>query len=564
MFNFKWFVRRCLVFSLMTVLVFTTVYVPAQSAFAASANVTIPTFKVTLNGKLIDNTLRKYPLIVYREITYVPMTWYDCRFLGLESNWNSKSGLTISKTGVTGGYYDDNVTSPNRASYSAQTASFAITVNGKSINNAAETYPLLIFRDITYFPLTWRFAVDEFGWQYAYTAAGGLVINSSAAESGSGNTSSSNTGNVPGSGSGSNSGNVPGSGGTGSPSGSGTGSAGQAAPDSKTLNIPIATRGDYIGACAVAGAYVYYEGAGGKIYSAPLTNLSASKVVYQLPKDTLQVDQYVQAGLRTQNERAWLYYHVGSATMGTNYMFRLKTDGVEDFSYFTYETADKLISIEQAGTWAQVGNLKIKSPSDTAFRQAGDRELTYSNTGVGSDPRLIGNTLYTFASKDMTTPRYLYAIDLLSGASTKLFEESIWANRFSIDGNNIYFIGEDGLARQMNLDGTNVKILSQQQARGIGAIGGEVYLFHDGNNTPLIRLSDGKIINQGQHPTEIRPVVSDIDKQTAYLWVSFDMIPGGYRTIILNSAGNVVYQSGDVKDRIVIGGNTLYYINSVN
>ena len=38
-----------------------------------------------------------------------------------------------------------------------------ITVNGKTINNDEEPYPLLVFRDVTYFPLTWRFAVDEFG-----------------------------------------------------------------------------------------------------------------------------------------------------------------------------------------------------------------------------------------------------------------------------------------------------------------------------------------------------------------------------------------------------------------
>ena len=41
---------------------------------------------------------------------------------------------------------------------------FQIQFNGKDIDNNSETYPLLVFRDITYFPLTWRFLVDSFGW----------------------------------------------------------------------------------------------------------------------------------------------------------------------------------------------------------------------------------------------------------------------------------------------------------------------------------------------------------------------------------------------------------------
>ena len=52
-------------------------------------------------------------------------------------------------------------------------------VNGKSINNSAEEYPLVTFRGVTYFPLTWRFAVDEFGWDYSFDPENGLVINSS-------------------------------------------------------------------------------------------------------------------------------------------------------------------------------------------------------------------------------------------------------------------------------------------------------------------------------------------------------------------------------------------------
>lgn len=35
-----------------------------------------------------------------------------------------------------------------------------------------------MFRDVTYFPLTWRFAVDEFGWMYSFDSKNGLNIYS--------------------------------------------------------------------------------------------------------------------------------------------------------------------------------------------------------------------------------------------------------------------------------------------------------------------------------------------------------------------------------------------------
>lgn len=35
-------------------------------------------------------------------------------------------------------------------------------VKSEFLDNSAEPYPLLNFRGVTYFPLTWRFAVEEF------------------------------------------------------------------------------------------------------------------------------------------------------------------------------------------------------------------------------------------------------------------------------------------------------------------------------------------------------------------------------------------------------------------
>jgi len=141
--------------------------------------ITIPSFKITLNGTPIDSSYREYPFIVYKGITYFPMTYSDCRYLGLETTWDILAGLGIANTGISGSYQEQGGNKKNSLSDFASICDFPVIVNGKAINNSKEEYPLLVFRNVTYFPLTWRFAVDEFGWAYSYSETTGLIINSS-------------------------------------------------------------------------------------------------------------------------------------------------------------------------------------------------------------------------------------------------------------------------------------------------------------------------------------------------------------------------------------------------
>lgn len=152
-------------------------------AVAAEVEVSLPTFPVTLNGVLMEQGQNEYPCLVYKDITYVAMTYYDARLLGLVSTWQEETGLVIKKAdfiadqstlqGEYVPYFQEEV---NNSVYKATLPEFAIQVNGTVIENSSEEYPLLIFRDVTYFPLTWRFAHTEFGWQYNFDSENGLVV----------------------------------------------------------------------------------------------------------------------------------------------------------------------------------------------------------------------------------------------------------------------------------------------------------------------------------------------------------------------------------------------------
>lgn len=147
-------------------------------AMAQNVTVTLPTFPVTLNGSEMVPMYDEYPVLVYNGITYFPLTGYYGGYLGFSTTWADNT-LTVQKVkGMTKNLRWYEKPEANKNTYTASVAPWKVVINGNTIQNSKEAYPLLQFRDITYFPLTWRFAVDEFGWYYSFDEKNGLIINS--------------------------------------------------------------------------------------------------------------------------------------------------------------------------------------------------------------------------------------------------------------------------------------------------------------------------------------------------------------------------------------------------
>lgn len=297
-----------------------------HETYAEQLNVTVklPEFPVTLNGITIDNKNIQYPFITYKDITYFPMTYYDCRFLGVESIWNERAGLTVASSGINWNYHKYEAETPNYNTSTARTAPFKITINGKIIDNSKEKYPLLLFRSITYFPLTWRFAVGEFGWNYSFDDKNGLSINST--KSGA--------------------------------------AAGQ-------LMLPIVTReSGEKGAFTMAGDYFYYEGENGAIYQALASSPDNKKKVYQLPEADSDGSKYVYAYLKTENGKAVLSYHTGGVTTGSDKLILLKKDG-------TSEELDSAYSVMKIYDDYQVRADQKRKSGESRYRSAVSPDYLY-------------------------------------------------------------------------------------------------------------------------------------------------------------------------------------------
>lgn len=146
-------------------------------ASAAEVRVSVPTFPVKLFDTAIDSANTTYPLIVYQDITYFPMTYDYCCSMGLTAQWEDALGLAIAKTAVWAEVPAADYARKNSGSYSATIPTYPILLNGRRIDNATEPYPLLNFRGITYFPLTWQFVHDEFALCSDWDAQNGLWIH---------------------------------------------------------------------------------------------------------------------------------------------------------------------------------------------------------------------------------------------------------------------------------------------------------------------------------------------------------------------------------------------------
>ncbi|KAB3531023.1 polysaccharide deacetylase family protein [Alkaliphilus pronyensis] len=60
-------------------------------------DVQLPTYDVNINGVKVDNTYSEYPLLNYKDITYLPMTENYVKDLGLEISWDKEKGLSITE-----------------------------------------------------------------------------------------------------------------------------------------------------------------------------------------------------------------------------------------------------------------------------------------------------------------------------------------------------------------------------------------------------------------------------------------------------------------------------------
>lgn len=140
------------------------------SAESSAVKVKISPFTNEIEHMSVYNGIVRYPLLFYKDITYLPLTGGVCERLGLATGFDPEKGLYITKAQLPYKFEDSEAFGESDGigeyyglhyEYEAQISEYPIYLNGIRINNHKEEYPFLNFRGITYMPLTYKFAVEE-------------------------------------------------------------------------------------------------------------------------------------------------------------------------------------------------------------------------------------------------------------------------------------------------------------------------------------------------------------------------------------------------------------------
>ena len=148
--------------------IFATLFVSAS--FAEEIPVTRAEYTVKIDGVAIcqdsgkmaeDNS--KYPVVTYKNVTYIPLTFYKANMLNLSLTFDGETFSVAPGDPDVPKIFDSEGTAPQDGA-EFETADFSIILNGVKIDNLKEEYPFLFFRGIVYMPVTWHNAVEIMGW----------------------------------------------------------------------------------------------------------------------------------------------------------------------------------------------------------------------------------------------------------------------------------------------------------------------------------------------------------------------------------------------------------------
>jgi len=415
------------------------------------------------------------------------------------------------------------------------------------IDNTKEEYPLLLFRGLTYFPLTWRFAVDEFGWAYSFNHKDGLIINSA---------------------------------------------------NPTVITLDIKTPSPSIDGSPVSTSFFvidgmyYLRGDNREIYRGSFNDSGERGLVYLLPDDYWS---HQKVYFYSRNNQFHINYlsRIGGE-MWIDGTVRFNKDGSwEEVEPFWEYFGDVSVMVKPQSDPSTRSNLFIRY-GDSAPFNFGDPGYSYGfdwQQGMfysgGSESRslyLIDNDIYVLAyelAKGVDTTG-VYKVNTATNVTTRVVDAHVI--NFLIEGETLYYVNEaDYRVYSMPLaggdatpltgelsDGTGNGVLNRQiinYMTDIQVLNGTVYYIRTTfglhgyqSRQTLCRTGDSEssTINSAAY-------AQSIQLHNGYIIATFDSNDGNaYRLMVFNAAGDVVFKTSDnaMQSTITVGDGRLYYVES--
>lgn len=124
----------------------------SSNTTSSTPKATVTDFAIKLNGNTVNNAQLKYPILTYKDITYLPMTYSNALTLGLTTEWKDYY-LDITKAPNAVFTADTSGTAMLGAKVSISSVDYDIYIDGSEYTQESD-YPFLNYAGITYLPLT--------------------------------------------------------------------------------------------------------------------------------------------------------------------------------------------------------------------------------------------------------------------------------------------------------------------------------------------------------------------------------------------------------------------------
>ena len=126
---------------------------------------------VELNGRRYKNSDIEYPFINYLGYSYIPLTYYGCRMLGINCDWTEETGVVLSS----GGAISEDIVGDNgmteRVYEKADIYKGKLTINGTTYEYGDTAYPLIHYKNVVYMPVLWQTGMEALGIEYSFIGA---------------------------------------------------------------------------------------------------------------------------------------------------------------------------------------------------------------------------------------------------------------------------------------------------------------------------------------------------------------------------------------------------------
>lgn len=156
---------------LIMILIIATMFCCLSYNVSAKDNtvvVTIPDYQIIIDDSSVYYADSVYPFLNYKGITYLPMTYEYSKAMNLTTGWLEGTAFMVAYQPSDEPFPIYETTSNKKYDTAVIPTGYNIYVNAKKVDNNTAEYPLLNFRGVTYFPLTWEYAVEEFGWKMSF------------------------------------------------------------------------------------------------------------------------------------------------------------------------------------------------------------------------------------------------------------------------------------------------------------------------------------------------------------------------------------------------------------